>query len=167
MNNIKPIIFYDSWVAKMLLMRGYSAITIMFMVLTKYKEQQFSRRIETHETIHVCQWAETTLLAMFLSAVALTIELLTKGTYLSASAAALSPLFYYLWYVAEYAVGLFVNSFRRCTVGISKLNESYYGVAFEEEAYTYQSDYSYPIERKPFAWVKFLGKFRAKRGGSQ
>jgi len=52
-------------------------------------------------------------------------------------------IFFYLWYILEWFVKLFVYG-----------NKAYYNISFEREAYKHDYDVSY--NRKHFAWIKFI-----------
>ena len=56
-------------------------------------------------------------------------------------------VFFYLWYLIEYII---VRLFHR------KQNQAYHDVSFEEEAHNNDRNLQYLLERKPYAWVKYL-----------
>ena len=55
-------------------------------------------------------------------------------------------LFFYLWYVIEYLIRLLGKS------------NAYMNICFEREAYANEDDVEYLNKRKPYSWVKYLGK---------
>ena len=55
-------IVYNSWVARHILLPGYSTITITAWVLTKYKnDKDMPQHVRNHESIHIRQWVECML----------------------------------------------------------------------------------------------------------
>lgn len=58
---------------------------------------------------------------------------------------------FYVWYVAEWLLRFFFSKNR-----FSK--QAYYKISFEQEAFAYEQIYSYPKDRKHFAWLKYLFK---------
>lgn len=62
----------------------------------------------------------------------------------------LTPVGFYLWYVAEWAVRLWWSR------SASDPYRAYRSIAFEREAYDRQGNAAYLRERKPFAWMCYL-----------
>lgn len=55
-------------------------------------------------------------------------------------------LLYFLEWLIKLPVALFTGS------------RAYYSISFEQEAYTFQNDYSYQDKRKRWAWTKYIFK---------
>ena len=53
-------------------------------------------------------------------------------------------IFFYLWYVIEWLVRLFMKG------------NAYRNISFEREAYSNEDDVIYLEDRKRFAWIKYL-----------
>ena len=53
-------------------------------------------------------------------------------------------IFFYLWYVVEWIIRLFMKG------------NAYRNISFEREAYSNEKDLSYLDNRKLFAWIKYI-----------
>ena len=53
-------------------------------------------------------------------------------------------VFFYLWYVTEWLIRLFMKG------------NAYRNISFEREAYSNEKDLSYLDNRKWFAWIKYI-----------
>lgn len=53
-------------------------------------------------------------------------------------------VFFYLWYLMEWLIRLFGKG------------DAYRSISFEKEAYLHDHNRNYLIERKPYAWLKYL-----------
>ena len=53
-------------------------------------------------------------------------------------------IFFYLWYVVEWIIRLFIKG------------NAYRNISFEREAYSNEDDVIYLESRKRFAWIKYL-----------
>lgn len=62
-------------------------------------------------------------------------------------------IFFYLWYLIEWFYQLIVSCF------IHKV-KVYKMICFEQEAYANQNDFNYNKNRKHYAWVKYLFKYK-------
>lgn len=94
---------------------GYKMINIFGILFIKGEGKTITELDVRHENIHTKQM----------------LELLFIG--------------YYLWYVIEYIVRLFINK-----------GEAYKSISFEREAYINDDNINYLKERKLYAWVKYL-----------
>lgn len=92
-------VFYDSWVARMLLYFS-SCHTIMLFgfVFSKLKEEEVTQRVRNHECVHARQWFETTALA---GTIILALVLVFN---ISAWWMMLSGIVYYVWYIVEWMI---------------------------------------------------------------
>lgn len=121
---------------------GYKAMAIFPFVFVR-KDCEFDDTDLRHETIHLYQQGEVTLVACVI------IALLIALCSISAWWLILGVLFYYLWYGTEYAIRY---------VAYSKPKEAYRNISFEQEAYNNEKDVDYLKNRKPFAWMKYIFK---------
>ena len=53
-------------------------------------------------------------------------------------------IFFYLWYIIEWLIRLFMKG------------NAYRNISFEREAYSNEKDLSYLDNRKRFAWIKYI-----------
>ena len=54
-------LFYESWIAKHLLLSGYSTITLLAWVFTKWSKTEARQSTINHECVHARQWIELTV----------------------------------------------------------------------------------------------------------
>ena len=54
-------VFYRSWIAKHLLFAGYSTITLLAWVFTKWSKTEARQSTINHECTHARQWIELTV----------------------------------------------------------------------------------------------------------
>lgn len=138
---MKPI-YYNNWLAKLLLLSGYSAMMLFGFIITKLNELSHSTIL--HERIHQRQYAECVLLSTIL---ALPLVLFISWWWML-----LIPAFYYLLYLGECFVRLFMSG------------DAYENLSFEREAYQNQGNSEYLKERKWFAWVRYyISKFTTEQ----
>lgn len=136
-------VFYEHWIAKYLLFKGYTTITLMAWVFTKWSEAQARQSTINHECIHARQWVELTVVSGLL----LWLGMLVFGY--SAWWMVISPVVFYAWYVVE----LFI----RWVIGFGKKDySSYCSISFEQEARLSEHDCNYLENSTYFAWMKFL-----------
>ena len=140
-------VFYDSTLAKIILFPNYSTITLFAWVFTKYKTLKQS--IINHESTHVRQWSELTIMSTFL----IWIGLIVFGY--SAWYLALSVLTFYVWYLLEYLIRRVIGLFSK---GINKQLNAYKMITFEQEARTSENNSNYLENSNYFAWLKFYFK---------
>ena len=55
-------------------------------------------------------------------------------------------IFFYIWYLVEWIVRLFING----------PEDAYYNIGFEQEAYKNDDDLGYLGTRKHFSWFKYM-----------
>lgn len=126
-------IYYNSRLAKLLLFRGYTTIMLFGFILTKLNELKPSTL--RHENIHRRQYVECAVLSLPF------VFLLCRSV--SCWFLLLLPTFYYILYVGEWLVRLFMKG------------NAYRNINFEKEAYQNQNNPGYLSERKWFAWMKY------------
>lgn len=61
---------------------------------------------------------------------------------------------FYLWYLIEWLLKLPSFIFKYAP---------YYSISFEQEAYANENDYRYLTNRKRFAWLKYVFKFKKSK----
>lgn len=128
--------YYNNSLAKLLLFNGYSTIMLFGFILTKLNELKPSTI--RHENIHRRQYLECTVIAL---PVAGLLCWLVSWWFLL-----LIPVFYYLLYIGEWLMRLFMPG------------NAYRSISFEGEAYANQNYPNYLGERKWFAWVTYYYK---------
>lgn len=126
--------YYNNPIAKLILFSGYSTIMLFGFILTKldYLKPSTVR----HENIHQRQYVECMILAL---PVALMLGWLVSWWFLL-----VIPVFYYLLYVGEWLVRLFMPG------------DAYRNISFEREAYQNQNNPGYLSERKWMAWIRLI-----------
>ena len=133
-------IVYNSWVARHILLPGYSTITIMAWVLTKYKnDKDMPQHVRNHEAIHIRQWAE----CMIASGVVIWVLVLFAN--ISVWWLLLSVCMFYVLYVLEWLFKLIFYG-----------KEAYRNLSFEREAYDSQLNGDYLANSGYFEWLHYL-----------
>ena len=123
--------------------KGYVAITIWPLIFARKSSKPLKDVEENHEKIHLRQQLEV----LIASAVILAALILIFGW---SWWWMLTSLFvYYAGYGIDYAIRY---------VAYGSPHEAYRNIAVEQEAYLNERDMTYLKQRKPFAWVKYLGK---------
>jgi len=61
----------------------------------------------------------------------------------------MAVLFFYIWYVLEFCYHL---------IKLKNMNKAYFAISFEKEAYYYESDYAYLLQRPFWGFLKFFKK---------
>ena len=143
-------VFYNSWVARMLLYFS-SCHTIMLFgfVFSKLKEEEVTQRVRNHECVHARQWFETTALA---GTIILALVLVFN---ISAWWMMLSGIVYYVWYIVEWMIkGVYY------TIMIDEwtcdMETPYQSISFEREARLSERDSNYLENGGYFGWLKEL-----------
>lgn len=95
--------------------RGFTAINLFGFIFARKECEPLSKRTLNHEAIHTAQMK----------------ELLYVG--------------FYLWYVIEWLVKLFIYG-----------KQAYRNISFEREAYTYDAYEGYLTIRKPYKWIQLI-----------
>lgn len=95
--------------------RGFTAINLFGVIFARKEYEPLSKRTLNHEAIHTAQMR----------------ELLYIG--------------FYLWYVVEWLVKLFIYG-----------KEAYRNVSFEREAYQYAGYEGYLSIRKRYRWIQLI-----------
>lgn len=134
---------FNNWLAKLILAKNYTAITLFFNSFFKYDEEVYEWDNINHECIHQVQQIECFILGLIIGVIVVglgapwwIIPIMAFG-------------FFYLWYGIEY---LIIFTF----AGWDKQNDRYHDVSFEEEAHSNDTQWDYLKERLPFAWIKYI-----------
>lgn len=136
--------FFKSWIAKMILFSGYSAITLLACSFFKRARQFYGLDNINHERIHQVQQFECMIIGLILGIIFWAIFQFNPFWILLPTF-----LLFYLWYGLEYIIIL-------AFAGWSKQNDRYHDVSFEEEAHNNDLNLDYLENRKGFAWLKYI-----------
>lgn len=134
---------FNNWLAKLILAKNYTAITLFFNSFFKYDEEVYEWDNINHECIHQVQQIECFILGLIVGVIIMglgapwwIIPIMAFG-------------FFYLWYGIEY---LIILTF----AGWDKQNDRYHDVSFEEEAHSNDTKWGYLKERLPFSWMSYI-----------
>ncbi len=143
-------VFYDSWVARLLLYFS-SCHTIMLFgfVFSKLKEEEMTQRVRNHECVHARQWFEVTALIGSI----LLLVVLSFGV--SAWWLWLSGVSYYIWYVVEWMIKG-INYTIMYDEWECRLESPYKSISFEREARLAENDSNYLENSNYYAWLSYL-----------
>lgn len=144
-------VFYESKLAKCLLLPGYSSITLGCFVFTKKSEAEMEQRVLNHEAIHVRQWEEVTIASLVL-----VFSLVIFG--LSPAWLLMAPFLYYVLYVTEYLIylGYWLWKGIKGTSYRSAHHAAYRTICFEAEAYGNQEIAGYLEVRNWFEMLRYI-----------
>ena len=123
--------------------KGYIALTIWPLIFARKSSKPLKEHEENHEKIHLRQQLEV----LILSAVIIAALILIFGW--SWWWLLISLGVYYAGYGIDYGIRYFAYGSQK---------EAYRNIATEQEAYLNEQDMTYLKHRKPFAWVKYIGK---------
>ena len=118
---------FNSKLAKLILAKGYNAITLGCISFYKYGKEDYRADTLYHEKIHRMQWLEVTLAWILL--------------FFWCNLVWLAPIMFYVIYLVDYG-------FKRLR---NDQNTAYRKILFEKEAY-YFEDKGF---RKIFGWLRF------------
>lgn len=143
-------IFYNSLLAKCLLLFGYGTAMMLGSIHTKRdRKNPLSEEVKRHESTHCEQYWEITMMAFI---VALGLQIAFGGGWWFVAV----PFVYYLLYFLEAAITWCI---RLCTHGWSEaMDMAYDNSMFEQEACLAESDPTYNEYRRFCAFLRFFGK---------
>jgi len=129
---------------------GKNIIGITLCPFGIYVKEQYLTRLKTinHEKIHWQQQLEM-IVAGVIIAILTTVILLSFNVFSLwlLTLLAFPFLFFYLWYVIEWFLRIFING-----------NKAYVSLSFEREAYGNADNMEYLDTRKPFSWLRYMTK---------
>lgn len=148
--NIMKKVFYDSWLARMLLhFSDCHTIMLFGFVFSKQKESEMTQATRNHECVHARQWFEVCASSGCL----LLALVLAFG--ISPWWMLLSGMVYYVWYVIEWMVRGMIYSVLNDDWDCVK-RDPYKNLSFEREARFSERDADYLENSNYFAWLKEL-----------
>lgn len=107
-----------------------------------------NKRIINHEKIHWAQQMEMFVAGLIIAIIVVGIFLIQKIFSLWLLTSIIFPfLFFYLWYVIEWFIRLFING-----------SKAYVSLSHEREANAFENDYEYLKKRRYFTWLKYIIK---------
>lgn len=123
--------------------KGYTAITIWPLIFARKSAKWLKDYEENHESIHLRQQLEVLIASAVIIAALILIFGWSWWWMLTSFGV------YYTWYGLEWLIRLAVYR---------DTHMAYRNIAVEQEAYLNERDMTYLKQRKPFAWVRYLGK---------
>lgn len=129
-------------------LKGYTAITLWPLIFARKGTKPLKAHVENHEKIHLRQQLEV----LVASAAVLALVIWLTGWSWWWMLASLAV--YYAGYGLDYAIRriLYRSHF-----------EAYRNIATEQEAYLNEQDAAYLANRRPFAWIRYIGRRTYKR----
>lgn len=155
------MIFYDSWLAKLILFGDYHTIMLFGAVFTK--KTALTGRVIRHEKTHQVQYLEVmtvSVLLLLLTDIVLaccgvsekTVNLMLWLTIL------VPPFVYYILYGLEWLVSFIHWFFSKKKKSVVEANgKAYRNSAMEMEAKFNENVSGYLLRRKAFAFLKYYG----------
>ena len=123
--------------------KGYLAMAMWPFVFARKDARNLTDEDINHESIHCYQQIEMMILSVII------IALLVIFFHISAWFFVVVPFTFYIWYGVEYAIRSIIYENTR---------EGYRNIAVEQEAYGNEKNLDYLKTRKPFAWIRYIGK---------
>lgn len=139
-----PTIIYNNLIP----LKDYTAVTMWPVIFARKSRRPLKTHEENHEKIHLRQQLEV-LIASAAVLAALILILGWPWWWMLVSLAV-----YYAGYGIDYAVRYFAYG---------SPNEAYRNIAAEQEAYLNEHDRAYLRQRRPFAWIRYIGRKTYKR----
>jgi len=149
---MKPKFKKFNWLVKLITFNWPLAITLApfgIYVNQRYRTlENVSERTKNHERIHWAQQMEFIVVGFILSLLASLMFIWVSFHWWVLIPLLLFPfLFFYLWYVIEWFVRIFING-----------GNAYRSISFEREAYTNDDNLFYLDTRKHFSSFKYISK---------
>ncbi|MDC2179163.1 hypothetical protein [Bacteroides thetaiotaomicron] len=143
-------VFYESWIAKHLLINNCTTITLLAWVFTKWSKMEARQSTINHECVHARQWIELTVA----SGILLWIGMLVFGY--SAWWLTLSAATFYVWYVLEWCIRKMIAS---VLADCREDYDAYRLISFEREARLAEKDNNYLENCSYFSgWLRYVFK---------
>lgn len=143
-------VFYDSWVARMVLYFSKCHTIMLFgFVFSKQKISEMTQATRNHECVHARQWFEV-------SAVSGTLLLaLVLAFGISPWWMLLAGVTYYVWYIIEWWLRSIIYSVLNDEYDCKPM-DPYKDICFEREARFSERDPNYLENSNYFAWIREL-----------
>ena len=142
--------FYESWIAKHLLINNCTTITLLAWVFTKWSKIEARQSTINHECVHARQWIELTVA----SGILLWIGMLVFGY--SAWWLTLSVATFYVWYVLEWCIRKMIASI---LADCKEDYDAYRLISFEREARLAEKGNNYLENSAYFSgWLRYVFK---------
>ena len=132
-------VFYESKLAKLILFKGYSTITLGAFVFTKLSKTDVRQYLINHEVIHTKQWIECAFVGGIIT------WLLVMLFDISSWWMLLSLAIFYILYLLE----TFIKFFKYGT-------DVYEHISFEKEAEQGETNETYLENSGYFEWIKYM-----------
>lgn len=141
-------VFYNNKIAKTILMKGYSIITLFAWVLCKHSKSDVEQWMVNHECVHARQWTELAIASGLLIWITV---LLGASPWLFLLCSVTFYVLYALEFIVRFAIALFSDN-----KGETVWMAAYFNVSFEQEARKAELDNNYLENSHYFAWHKHL-----------
>lgn len=143
-------VFYESWIAKHLLINNCTTITLLAWVFTQWSKMEARQSTINHECVHARQWIELAVA----SGILLWIGMLVFGY--SAWWLTLSAATFYVWYVLEWCIRKMIAS---VLADCKEDYDAYRLISFEREARLAEKDNNYLENCSYFSgWLRYVFK---------
>lgn len=147
-------IYYNNWLAKLILFKDYNTITIGCYILTKL--DSLPRVVINEEMIHVRQWKDCFTLGAIVG-LCLTFCLHYPASKWALLILLIPFVFYYILYFLEWMVSFIHHLFKKSSLKGSN-KKAYYASAMEMEAKKWRH-YDEYLSIRPFgAFFSYYGK---------
>lgn len=148
-------VYYNSWLAKLILFEGYSTITLGCFIFTK--EDYLPDHVLNEEMIHSRQWQDCLAIGILISVILASV--LPFSITRMITLLLFPVVFYYILYVMEYIVSFIHHFFSTKDKDVKAANKkAYYASAMEMEAKENRRDLGYLNTRQFCAFLKYYGR---------
>lgn len=151
-------VYYDNWLARLILFKGYSTITLGPFILTKMKEGQLPDYAINEERIHVRQWKDCFTMGMIIAYFAS--FLFSAPYHWYAFLPFLLPFtLYYIMYLVEWLISFIHHVIKDKGKEVGESNrKAYYASSMEMEAKENRDNMDY-LRTRPFgAFFRYYGR---------
>lgn len=149
-------VYYNNWLARLILFKGYSTITLGPFILTK--EDYLPDHVINEERIHARQWKDCFTMGMIIAYFAS--FLFSAPYHWYAFLPFLLPfVLYYIMYLVEWLISFIHHFFEKKDKNVGEANtKAYYASAMEMEAKENRDNMDY-LRTRPFgAFFRYYGK---------